>query len=234
MSTRHIKQIALAAITAMAMSASAFAQDDQRKRGRDRGAASEAATEAFGFTEEQMDKIREIRRERPPRGQSGEERQAWRAEQQAKVEAVLTDEQKAKIADLNEMREKMRTLPSLPEWAWSMAGAAAAIQPGRGVPAAAIALERVAVARGRAEDEAPTADAARIAVQGRTVAVAGLAEAAGPRMSARSSLKRGERAPPTARSRAKRSIPINRSVLQGGPSQGSPFLSLPAEVLGLG
>ena len=108
MSTQHIKQVALAAIAALAMSTSAFAQDDQRNRGRDRGNAAEAATEAFGFTEEQVDKIREIRRERPPRGQSGEERQAWRAEQQAKVEAVLTDEQKAKIAELNEMREKMR------------------------------------------------------------------------------------------------------------------------------
>lgn len=107
MSTQHIKQVALAAIAAMAMSVSAFAQDDQSRRGRG-GGVTEAATEAFGFTEEQMDKIREIRRERPPRGQSGEERQAWRAEQEAKIEAVLTDEQKAKIADLNEMREKMR------------------------------------------------------------------------------------------------------------------------------
>ena len=108
MSPQHIKQVALAAIAVLAMSVTAFAQDDQRRRGRDRGDAAEAATEAFGFTEEQVDKIREIRRERPPRGQSDEERQAWRAEQQAKVEAVLTDEQKAKIADLNEMREKMR------------------------------------------------------------------------------------------------------------------------------
>ena len=108
MSKQHIKQVALTAIAALAMSTSAFAQDDQRKRGGDRGDATEAATEAFGFTEEQMDKIREIRRERPPRGQSGEERQAWSAEQRAKVEAVLTAEQKAKIAELNEMREKMR------------------------------------------------------------------------------------------------------------------------------
>ncbi len=108
MSTQHIKQIALAAIAALAMSTSAFAQDDERRRGRDRGDAAEAATEAFGFTEEQLDKIRDIRRERPPRGQSGEEREAWSAEQQAKVEAVLTDEQKAKIAELNELREKMR------------------------------------------------------------------------------------------------------------------------------
>ena len=108
MSIQHIKQVAVAAIAVLAMSASAFAQDDQRRRGRDRGDTAEAATEAFGFTEEQMDKIGEIRRERPPRGQSDEERQAWRAEQQAKIEAVLTAEQKAKIADLNQMRENMR------------------------------------------------------------------------------------------------------------------------------
>lgn len=107
MPTQHIKQLAIAAIAAMAMSGSVFAQDDQGRRGRG-GDVTEAATEAFGFTQEQVDKIREIRRDRPPRGQSGDERQAWRAEQQAKIEAVLTDEQRAKIADLNEMREKMR------------------------------------------------------------------------------------------------------------------------------
>ena len=104
MSTKHIKQVTLAVIAVLALSVSAFAQD--RRGGRD--SAAEAATEAFGFTEEQVDKIREIRRERPPRGQSEEERETWRADQQAKVDAVLTDEQRAKIAQLNEVREQMR------------------------------------------------------------------------------------------------------------------------------
>ena len=106
MTTQHIKQVTFAVIAVLALSVSAFAQDDRRGRGR--SGAVEAATEAFGFTEEQIDKIREIRRERSPRGQSDEEREAWRTEQQAKVEAVLTDEQKAKIAQLNEVREQMR------------------------------------------------------------------------------------------------------------------------------
>lgn len=104
MSTQHIKQVTLAAIAVLALSVSAFAQDRQRGR----GGVEEAATEAFGFTEEQVEKIREIRRERAPRGQSDEERETWRADQQAKVEAVLTDEQRAKIARLNEVREQMR------------------------------------------------------------------------------------------------------------------------------
>ena len=106
MTPQHIKQVTFAVIAVLALSVSAFAQDDRRDRGR--SGAVEAATEAFGFTEEQIDKIREIRRERQPRGQSDEEREAWRTEQQAKVEAVLTDEQKAKIARLNEVREQMR------------------------------------------------------------------------------------------------------------------------------
>lgn len=108
MTTQHIKQATFAVIAVLALSVSAFAQDDRRGRERSRSGAVEAATEAFGFTEEQIDKIREIRRERQPRGQSDEEREAWRTEQQAKVEAVLTDEQKAKIARLNEVREQMR------------------------------------------------------------------------------------------------------------------------------
>lgn len=108
MTTQHIKKVTFAVIAVLALSVSAFAQDDRRGRERSRSGAGEAATEAFGFTEEQIDKIREIRRERSPRGQSDEEREAWRAEQQAKVEAVLTDEQKAKIARLNEVREQMR------------------------------------------------------------------------------------------------------------------------------
>ena len=104
MSTRHIKQVTLAVIAVLALSASALAHDRQRGR----GGVEEAAAESFGFTEEQVEKIREIRRERAPRGQSDDERESWRADQQAKVEAVLTDEQRAKIARLNEVREQMR------------------------------------------------------------------------------------------------------------------------------
>ena len=217
MSTQHIKQVALTAIAALAMSTSALAQDDESKRGRDRGDAAEAATEAFGFTEEQVDKIREIRRERPPRRQSSEEREAWRAEQQAKVEAVLTDEQQAKIAELNEMREKMRDFAIAARMGLvDGRGGAAAIQRVRGALAVTIARERAAEGAGRAEDGVPAAAAARIAARDRTAAAAGLAAAAAPKMPDRSSPKRGGRVQATVRSHARHLITINRSVLQGG------------------
>ena len=94
MSTQRIKQVALAVIAVLALSASAFAHDRQRGQ----GGVEKAAAESFGFTEEQVEKIREVRRERAPRGQSDEVCESWRADQQAKVEAVLT----------NEVREQMR------------------------------------------------------------------------------------------------------------------------------
>ena len=92
-----------------ALSLPAFAQDasDEDRR---RGNPVEAATEALGLSEEQVEKIREIRRERPPRGQNREEARTWSQEQRSKIQAVLTDDQRAKVAELEEAREKMRTL----------------------------------------------------------------------------------------------------------------------------
>ena len=102
MSKQHIKQLAVAVVAVLALSGAAFAQG-QGPRG-----AVAAATESFGFTDEQMEQIRDIRNERAPRDQSREEREAWAAERRSKINAVLTDEQKAKVAQLNEMRAQMR------------------------------------------------------------------------------------------------------------------------------
>ena len=108
MTMQHTKQASFTIVAILLAAVAAFAQDGPRDRDRSRVNPVAAATEAFGFTEEQVDKIREIRRERMPRGQSSEERDAWRAEQKAKVEAVLTDEQKAKVVELAEARASMQ------------------------------------------------------------------------------------------------------------------------------
>ena len=108
MSKQLIKHAVIALIVGLGLVASGFAQDEPGERQRGPRGMSEAAAESFGLSAEQIDKIREIRRARPPRGQSEEERAAWRAEQGAKVEAVLNDEQRAKVAQLGAMREQMR------------------------------------------------------------------------------------------------------------------------------
>ena len=110
----HTKQFIAIVIAALVASIAAFGQEDaqddahEEARARGRGSVIEATVEAFGLTEDQVEQIREIRRERPPRGQSREESQAWREEQRSKIQDLLTDEQKAKVAELEAAREKMR------------------------------------------------------------------------------------------------------------------------------
>lgn len=98
--------IIICALAALALPA--FAQDTDADSRRDNPV--EAATEALGLTEEQIEQIRDIRRERRPRGQDREEARTWSEEQRSKIQAVLTDDQRAKVAELDEAREKMRTL----------------------------------------------------------------------------------------------------------------------------
>ncbi len=106
---KHFKQICFVAAMTLTASVAVSAQGGPPRRGGNN--ALEAATEAFGLTEEQVEQIREIRRERPDRGSNREELQAWRDGQQSKIQDVLTDEQKAKVAELNEARETLRALP---------------------------------------------------------------------------------------------------------------------------
>ena len=121
----HTKQFFVSGIAVLVAAIGAFGQDSERSRGR--GNVVEAAVESFGLTEEQVDQIREIRRARPPRGQSREESQAWREEQGTKIQAVLTDEQKAKVAELEAARERMREFAGA-----AILGLTTAPQPARG------------------------------------------------------------------------------------------------------
>lgn len=101
------KQAAAVAVVALIASIGAFAQDsDSNQRGRQ--AVTEAATEALGLNEEQLEQLQEIRRERPPRGQDKQAAQSWREEQRSRMRAVLTDEQQAKVAELEASRQAMR------------------------------------------------------------------------------------------------------------------------------
>ena len=103
---KHTKQAIAITIAVLVASIAAFGQDHPRNRGRTN--VMKSTVEAFGLTGEQVDQIREIRSQRPPRNQSREDFQDWRDDQQAKMQDVLTDEQKAKVAEFEAAREKMR------------------------------------------------------------------------------------------------------------------------------
>lgn len=105
----HIKKTSLLAVLALLVSASIQAQGGPPRRGGN--SAIETAAEAFGLSEEQVDEIRKIRQERPNRDLTTEELQAWRNDRQAKIQGVLTDEQKAQVSELNSARETMRAFP---------------------------------------------------------------------------------------------------------------------------
>ena len=96
------------AITVAVLAASIAAFGQERTGNRGRAKTIEATVEAFGLTQEQVDQIREIRRQRPPRNQSRSDFQAWRDDQHSKIQDVLTDEQKQKVADVEAARAEMR------------------------------------------------------------------------------------------------------------------------------
>ncbi|MCY4597778.1 MAG: hypothetical protein OXC19_23635 [Bryobacterales bacterium] len=118
----YTKQTVAVGIGLLALSVTALAQRGPANSGR--GNIAEAAVEEFGLTEEQVEQIREIRRERPDRGQSREEFTAWREGQQEKIQALLTDEQTGQIAELTAARDRMR--------AYAGAAALGLVQPGGG------------------------------------------------------------------------------------------------------
>ena len=111
MITKRTKQIAPVAALMLAASAGALAQGGPPGPGRGGNNAVQVAGEAIGLSEEQMEQIREIRRARPGRGLDQDSMQSWRDEQRAKIQAVLTDEQRAKVAELEDAMEAMRALP---------------------------------------------------------------------------------------------------------------------------
>ncbi len=67
---------------------------------QERREAISAAVTAVGLSPDQVAAIREIRRQRPPEDADQRARRAWRQGQLAKVQAILTDDQKAKVAEL--------------------------------------------------------------------------------------------------------------------------------------
>ncbi len=85
-------------ISLAAMSTAAFAQNNPKAA--QRREAISIAVEAIGLDQDQVAKIREIRRERPPEGADNATRRTWRQEQTAKLEALLSDDQKAKVANI--------------------------------------------------------------------------------------------------------------------------------------
>ena len=101
---RAMQAVAIGMV-ALSTAMTAFAQDGQRQRNRVR-ASVEAARDALGLTTEQIDRILEIRRERPARGQSWEQIDAWRESQLARVQSVLSADQKARLAEFGEGGER--------------------------------------------------------------------------------------------------------------------------------
>ncbi len=106
---RHTKQSAFVCAAVLGASLTAFAQDEPRERARNANPVR-AAQEALGLTQDQVNRIREIRRARPPRDQDHGEFREWRKQQQSKLQGVLNEDQKAKLADLEAARGKMRAL----------------------------------------------------------------------------------------------------------------------------
>ena len=94
----HRKQFIFVAIALMVSSMAAFGQANEKAQQR-RAAISEAV-KAIGLDQDQVAKIREIRRERPAEGVAGRERREWRAGITAKLMALLSDDQKAKLDEV--------------------------------------------------------------------------------------------------------------------------------------
>ncbi len=97
----HRNKAIIVAVALMVASLAAFGQANQKAQQR-RAAISEAV-KAIGLSQDQVAKIREVRRERPPEGTTGAARRAWRQEISQKLMAVLTDEQKEKVSEVRAM-----------------------------------------------------------------------------------------------------------------------------------
>lgn len=95
--TPNLKTTVLA-ISLAALSTAAFAQNNPTAA--QRREAISVAVEAIGLDRDQVAKIREIRRERPPEGADNPTRRTWRQGRIAKLEALLSDDQKAKVTEI--------------------------------------------------------------------------------------------------------------------------------------
>ena len=97
----------LVGATLLTVTLTAFAQQNKQNQRspEERREAMAAAVKAVGLSQDQMAKIREIRRMRPPEGTTGRDRREWVAGRLAKIQAVLTDDQKAKVGAIQEAGE---------------------------------------------------------------------------------------------------------------------------------
>ena len=101
--TKQAIAVGLVALTAVT---SAFAQD--RPRRGSRGANSiEAAFDYLGLSAVQIDKVLEIRRESPERGQSWDEIDAWRESQLSRLQDLLNADQKVRLDELGDAGKRM-------------------------------------------------------------------------------------------------------------------------------
>ena len=103
----HSIIFAIAALLTVATVASA--QDEPGTSGAPL-AQIDTAREALGLSEQQIEQIREIRSERPSRGQSREELLALREDQQARIADLLTAEQRSELAEIEASRQQLRDL----------------------------------------------------------------------------------------------------------------------------
>ena len=94
----HRKQAIIVGVAVLATSLAAFAQQNQPNP--ERRQAVSAAVSALGLTQDQVAQIREIRQQRLEEGADPQARRAWRQGQSAKLQEVLTDDQKAKLAEI--------------------------------------------------------------------------------------------------------------------------------------
>ncbi len=90
----------IAAIALVLTSMPGDGQADKQAGQQQRRAAIREAIRVVGLNSDQVAKIREIRRERPPEAIQGLARREWRAAITAKLMAVLTDDQKAKLDEV--------------------------------------------------------------------------------------------------------------------------------------
>lgn len=93
-------------LTVLGASVAALGQEAPARPGD--GSPFRAAIDALDLTDEQVAQIREIRRERPDRDKDQEERTAARDGQRARIQEVLTEEQRAKVGELESAGEQMR------------------------------------------------------------------------------------------------------------------------------
>ena len=91
----HKKQAIVVGLAVLATSMAALAQQNPQRR-----QVIATAVEALGLSQDQVDQIREIRRERPEEGTKGPALRAWRQGQSAKLQKILTEDQKTKLAEI--------------------------------------------------------------------------------------------------------------------------------------